>query len=329
MDTLEILQKSEENPSILHENVLLKKLNREALMRIDILEKKVKDLAIQNQALWSQVCQQGEREDTLKQMINNLMKISNITPNQLPILAKADPSLLATVQKSEKDALTNLLFSQGFANSLQQAPLNPVQNYMNIGDFLRRSDSVSDQKENSRHLSNLVNLLNNTSYVDQQPNDTAGIDEKLLYSLSQANGIGKPEEPVLYQTQPKLFNLEAEYLRALASSDQWFNPASQNTAIDFGNASVLGKRPLNLVKTDGSGSLLSHQDSFSSVPEFKLENRADSMSFIPSIDESNSGFEGTKHIKRDFEDKSLVDLMNLGLGASRVDIAIKERGWSM
>lgn len=86
IETLETAQggpKTEVNASN-YETQLLKKLNKDALARISSLESKVKELTVQNQALWNQVNHQSQKEDLLVSLLASFLKKKGITLDQLP-----------------------------------------------------------------------------------------------------------------------------------------------------------------------------------------------------------------------------------------------------
>jgi len=84
LNSFENHQAKQDLAAVVHENVILKKLNQETLARVCILESKIKELTIQNQALWNQIYQQHEKAEALKNFITGVIKQHGIHSSNLP-----------------------------------------------------------------------------------------------------------------------------------------------------------------------------------------------------------------------------------------------------
>ena len=234
IDTIESIQNTEDNSGATYENLLLKKLNKDSLSRIAILEKKMKDLTIQNQALWNQIYGQNEREEVLKAVLTNLLKHIGISISQLPLLLKHNPILLSS-NKSQEEHLMNELSSREFLNAIRdqvQAQLQSQQaptynNYANTDDFLRFGDQPQASQDNIEPPSDLLSLLGIT---------------QADFAAAKRSQNGMTNNKNVAQSYHN-WNLEAEYLKVLATTDQRFNKPFGN---DMGskNSDFLTKRPL-------------------------------------------------------------------------------------
>jgi len=196
MDMLENIRNSNDNTSLLQENQLLKKLNKEAAVKVSTYEKKIKDLSTQNQALISQIYTQNEREEILKHLLTNIMKHFKLSSNQLPLLMKSYPSLPHRQDRSDflsKDVLQGL-----------QDQTKSSSSYLNVGDFLKMNEEQSG--------STLDSLA---KYIESSSTEVSS-DE---VNQPPAQDIPPKKSDFTSASNYKLLNFEADYLRALASSN--------------------------------------------------------------------------------------------------------------
>jgi len=84
-ETLETSTTGKDFSSLAYENQFLKRLYNDAMSKIALLEGQMKELNTQNQSLWTQLCQQNERENALKPMLARFEKQSELTQDQLPM----------------------------------------------------------------------------------------------------------------------------------------------------------------------------------------------------------------------------------------------------
>jgi len=86
---LELVKTKQDIATIVNENIVLKKINNEALTTISSLEAKINEMNLQNQNLWSQVMKYSEKEELLKSIVPNLKReipsypLINIDTNRL------------------------------------------------------------------------------------------------------------------------------------------------------------------------------------------------------------------------------------------------------
>jgi len=84
---MELVRTKQDIATIINENILLNKINRESLATISNLEAKINELTIQNQTLWSQLMKFNEKEEILKSFVPNVKReipsfpLSNIDTN--------------------------------------------------------------------------------------------------------------------------------------------------------------------------------------------------------------------------------------------------------
>jgi len=90
LSPFENIQTRQDLAAVVHENVLLKKINRETLSRVTLLESKIKEMGMENQALWNQIYQFKEKEGLFKNVILSFMKQNNIPISSLPPLLQND-----------------------------------------------------------------------------------------------------------------------------------------------------------------------------------------------------------------------------------------------
>jgi len=84
-EVLEPSQNGKDFSSLAYENQLLKRLYNDAMNKIAMLEGQAKDLQIQNQSLWSQVCQKNEQDGIFKPSFARFDSKTELTLDQLPM----------------------------------------------------------------------------------------------------------------------------------------------------------------------------------------------------------------------------------------------------
>ena len=207
IETLESAQtngEKQESVTNVYENQLLKKLNKDALSRISSLESKIKDLTIQNQALWNQINHQNQREDILVSFLVDFMKKKGISVDQLPQdlnnQFNLPPLKLASEQNSLADDLEN------FQSEIIEKPPNKD---INIADFFNFGPA-DDQFSNSTEVSPSSPLGSSETKIPlENPEDIKQSLEKII--SSNAGNI-------ISQDNPKDWNLENRYMKSFANA---------------------------------------------------------------------------------------------------------------
>lgn len=112
IDALESVKEGDkkETSGYKYENQLLKKLNKDALARIVSLETKVKDLTVQNQALWYQITHQNQKEDALVSIFASFVKRKVISLDQLPKILTSKFNLLGGEKDTQSQVPPSNLF---------------------------------------------------------------------------------------------------------------------------------------------------------------------------------------------------------------------------
>ena len=300
IDTIDSIQNTNESTGTTYENLLLKKLNKEALSRIASQEKKIKDLTVQNQSLWSQIYTQNEREGAIKALLTNLLNQLGISISQLPLLVKSDPSLL-TNNKAQEELLMGKLSSREFLDAVRgqvQAQLQNQQTsehvlpYMNTDDFLRFEEQPQMVQEGFQPPTDLLSMLGMTQ---------TDFDESKRAQNKVMNGSGSA----------KNWSLEAELLKAIASTDQRFNKPFNND-MDMKNSDVLMKRapekPIKQKKPFKFMRLGSIDDPNFGNSMIRFETPSGPMADPSKLDLSNYAEKKRENLGLGYD----IDLMNFG-----------------
>ena len=235
-----------ESTTNIYENQLLKKLNKDALTRITSLETKVKDLTIQNQALWNQVNHQNQKEDVLVSFMANFMKKKGITLDQLPKVLNNQFNLPSMDINTETDLQIKNLESFSLSNKLEE--FEKPNASANVGDFFNYRDDVSNStelspsshysKDNQESLDNIESLKSTV---------LPSLDN---HFLSEENDISSTKSGM------ENWNLESQFIKTFANLD---NKVCQSS---------LGKRGLEDDNQMGDLEKLVKKESYTSTPYF-------------------------------------------------------------
>jgi len=227
--------------SLNYENRILLMMHKEALQRISTLDAKMKDLTIQNQALWNQISQQDEREAILQNLVNSIISEFNIPVDEL----------LSLVRTSISSPTTNKALAQEGPN---------CTSCIDVGCFLDLEASC-DSTENSSFPSLLpsssieqINLENEKS-VDSR--DESALIIKLLNNVQKRSAPDeeKKKDHSLKNTSSRTgtyssqdWNLESEYLRKFANNKDKFESLFGNGQVN--QQTTLGKRGYDFEKSN-------------------------------------------------------------------------------
>jgi len=242
LESMQSGQKNETNVST-YENQLLKKLNKDAFGRISSLENKVKDLTIQNQALWNQIAHQNQKEDLLVSFLANFMRTKGISLDQLPKVFNDQFNLpfLKTDTESFKEIPNN---NQNYFTGLFNPNCN-VGGFLNFGDDSCNSTEVShssplvkNQNNNEWRLQVPENLLENETPELKYPQQSS---DSSLKDNSNYTSQGLIPEPYSKQAD---WSLESNYFNTVAKVDNKVQQAFlQKRASD--DSGLLGKRVID------------------------------------------------------------------------------------
>jgi len=227
----ENIQTRQDLAAVVHENVLLKKINRETLSRVTLLESKIKEMGMENQALWNQIYQFKEKEGLFKNVILSFMKQNNIPASALPPLLQNDLDF------------TNLNLKDGKDNSPTFIPQSSTKTHFSSGNLSFPANFPLQQQDLQK-----VNPLQLIS--SQADNDyTLGNPAQSLYlgnfgkgkSNEQFQGGFGENKFSTFNFDPNMFQLE-----------DW-NAANQGKILSFNKASYPDENqninlPINNVK---------------------------------------------------------------------------------
>jgi hypothetical protein len=304
LDPYETVQTIQDSSSLVHENHLIKKLNRDTLLRIATLERKTKDLSIQNQTLWTQICTQNEREELLKGILIKLMKQFGFTASQLPMLIKNDPTFLMPINKLDKEMFLKEALHKENGHTFQDQP-KPSASYLGSGDFLKFNDDISEPLHPSSSMSKLLTFFDSKS--SEISRDMA--ENKIMQEGNQEN----PPITLKKEDYPfhRNWNTEGEYLKALESADQRFNRVQEHR--DNKGSELLGKRPLDLDHHDkNSLDLIGIEPSYYFGDGNLFVKKEISNNAI--LEEDNLKLGMFKNLKKEEYDSSpTIDLMNFNI----------------
>lgn len=305
-DALELIQNGQDTPNIAQENILLKNLNREALVRVSTLDKRLKDLNYQNQTLWSQICNQNEREELLKSLLINLMKQFGLSSSQLPSLMKNNPQLLIPTDKSSKELLLKTIQSQNFINTSQEQT-KLISDRLNTGDFLPVENNISDNRDSSLLSVNTIPFYQNFQGFNSEP------ESKIIQSNNQNSMSTSIKKENYVQGQPYHdWNLENEYLKTFITADQRLNNEYIDSHVKTKNPELLGKRHPEFekqCKNPFEPQSRQHWEEFEDTSLFIKKETPDKDALM--MDEDNPKLGIFKNFKSEkIDPNATVDLMN-------------------
>jgi len=238
IETLESAQTNGEKPESVtnaYENHLLKKLNKDALSRISTLETKIKDLTIQNQALWNQISHQNQREDILVSFLVDFMKKKGLTLDQLPQDLNNQFNLPPLKFTPEQTPLTDDLNNENFQfeTNMFEKPSKDINiaDYFNFGgsDELSNSTEVSPSSPLSRGPMSIEKS-------DEKPEDIKESLEKIISGAEKSIFGPEKDRPVDH----KNWNLETKYMKSFVNAGDKIS-SSVFAKTPFGHE-TLGKR---------------------------------------------------------------------------------------
>jgi hypothetical protein len=246
-DTLETSQNGRDISSIVYENQFFKRLYNDAMTKINMLEGQVKELTLQNQSLWTQLCQHSERENAMKPFLAKFGKqTSELTQDQLPMTCgelSIPPLKLAERQAS----------MQG---SLVKPPVN-VNHFFNLGEDSGDSTEVSHNSPSlqpNMESEKCFDLSESTPLYTEAPAQPLQVTQYPTITLTTPQvyqiQFPKPNNELLISKQEtsvgQLFwNYEPQNNEMFYFADQKGEKQSTQPAY-LDTISVLGKRPLDI-----------------------------------------------------------------------------------
>jgi len=205
---LELVKTKHDIATIVNENIMLKKINNDALTTISSLEAKINEINMQNQNLWSQVVKYSEKEELLKTIAPNFKReitsypLLNIDTNKAPQTTTRIPNF-----GTDMSSTRNWAMVPGNFDTISYPAF--------YGDIMNENmqPTVADDKINRMLRANMKNkIMGDQPYTD--------LSQQIVKNMDQ----------------------EIQYLKKLTSSNQ----RASNTlpAVESPDSSVLGKRRL-------------------------------------------------------------------------------------
>jgi hypothetical protein len=249
-ETLESGQNGREISSIVYENQFFKRLYNDAMTKINMLEGQVKDLTMQNQSLWTQLCQHSERDNAMKPMMAKFGKqTSELTQDQLPMTC-GDLSIPPLKLAMERQA--------SFA----------VKHQGNVNHYFDMGEGSGDSTEVSHNSPSLQPSMESEKCFDLSDSTTPS------YIEAPAQPFQVTQYPTITLTTPQVYQIQfPKPTNELAISKQevsvgqmfesWTYEPQNNDMLCFTDqkgerqtilpqsaypdtGSVLGKRPLDI-----------------------------------------------------------------------------------
>jgi hypothetical protein len=250
-DTLESAQNGREFSSIMYENQFFKRLYNDAMTKINMLEGQVKDLTLQNQSLWTQLCQHSERENQMKPFLAKFGKqTSELTQDQLPMTC-GDLSIPPLKLSLERQA--------SYQGSYVKAPVN-VNHFFNLGEDSGDSTEVSHNSPSlqpSMESEKCFDLSESTPLYTEAPAQPLQVTQYPTITLTtpQVYQIQFPKSTNELQISKQEmsvgqifdWNYESQNNEMLCFADQKGEKQTTLPQMTYQNTtSVLGKRPLDI-----------------------------------------------------------------------------------
>jgi len=226
-ETSETSQGQRDVPSLCYENQILKRLYNDAMSKITVLEGQVKDLSLQNQNLWSQVCS-GNRDGTA------VKSFVELTQEQLPMTFGeiAIPPL-----KLSPENPMNQMTIQG------PVPCVKNQSVTINGYFSTMTEDSGESTEDSHNSPSLQPSMESEKCFDMTEPTPLTTCADSTYSLSVLSMT--PQVSQIPQVQPDKSFTGLFASRSEISVGKIFESWNNDLELENKNASVLGKRQLD------------------------------------------------------------------------------------
>jgi hypothetical protein len=236
---LDLVKTKQDIAAIINENLLLKKINREAMTTLSAQEAKINELTLQNQALWTQILKYNEKEEILKSLvpsfkretspyplsaldINTNKPSSDYNGNKIPQTTTRIPHFQADLANSRNWNFTSDNFDGGTPSGYLNSTLSESKSPMNAEDKRKRGQK---------------NYAKSNNFVDSS--FASDLSQQIVRNMDQ----------------------ELQYLKKLTSS----NPR-QTGNLSLGNSPkdsiLLGKRR---IETEPGQQNLSSYESFNKI----------------------------------------------------------------
>jgi hypothetical protein len=316
-ESLETSQSGRDFSSIVYENQFFKRLYNDAMTKINMLEGQVKELTLQNQSLWTQLCQHSERENTMKPMLVKFGKqTSELTQDQLPMTC--GELSIPPLKLAERQA------------SLVKAPVN-VNHFFNLGEDSGDSTEVSHNSPSLQpgmESEKCFDLSESTPLYTEAPAQPLQVTQYPTITLTTPQvyqiQFPKPNNELLASKQEMSagqlcegWNFDLQNNEMLYFADQKEKQSTQPAYLDSG--SVLGKRPLD-VENQGNTKF--------DVPE-PLMKRPHELSIFNRRGTMSTGTEDKEILRTALRrDSSVVEEYDTNVAVDLMDFTQSFYGWA-
>lgn len=188
----EPIDPSQDITTLLQEKQTLKRINNQAISKINSLEGKIHDLAFQNQTLKDQLNQQSGRDKILISLMANILKKFGIPPTELSSIMREsyiEPSL-----QQSKNNEYNINQHCVVPVSFSEPSTGLSGNEVDVADFLNLSGDSEAFREASTVLNNKTNLEEEKSAMKDISMSSRYVNSKVESSW---NYIASQEHPVV------------------------------------------------------------------------------------------------------------------------------------
>jgi hypothetical protein len=264
-ETLESSQSGKDFSTLAYENQFLKRLYNEAMTKVGMLEGQVKDLSMQSQSLWSQICQKNECANAMKPLLARFGKqTSELTQDQLPmtfsVLSVPQLNLGLERQRSIQNSNTYTKSSVNvnhFFNLGQESDSTEVSHSSPSLQPSMESEKCFDFSDFTPFYSEASGQSNQTLKVSQFPfiSLTPQMSQMQLSKPSNELAISRNEVSVGQMLEE--WNFEPQSNEEMRFADQKSELQTQNLQpVCQDTSSVLGKRPFE--NEGNAGSMMCH-----------------------------------------------------------------------
>jgi len=214
---LELVRTKQDIATIINENLILKKINREALTTISSLENKMNETNLQNQTLWAQLLKYNEKEEAMKNFVPAMKREALSFP-----LSSIDTN--AAVKAQNEQMLSKL------AQTTTRIP-NFTGDMTNQRGWTLLSDSFEEVAPQGFYNTQMSENIQPNKPMDKSRGSQTALKNK---SYSDQHFAADLSQQIV-----KNMDQELQYLKKLTSSNNRPNNLSSENSPDSG---LLGKR---------------------------------------------------------------------------------------
>jgi hypothetical protein len=260
LEISETSQAGKDITSIAYENQFLKRLYTEAMTKVAMLEGQMKDMTMQSQSLWVQLCQKSESESAMKPLLARFGKqTSELTQDQLPMTFGEVTFPQFNLSGEQQPSIQN-------SSAFVKPPMN-VNHYFNIGQDSGDSTEVSHNSPSlqpSMDSDKYFDLSDSTPlYREDSMSNYQYLQIAQLPSISLTPQVSQIEKPCNGLTASRQemnvgqlcdsWNFDNEMMCFADQKAELQTPNLQPACQDTN--SVLGKRSLKIESQGNAGNM--------------------------------------------------------------------------